>query len=46
METALNPEALSFCFLQRREHANLVQGLCVCIYDADKIENNNGSQGN
>jgi len=46
LEPAPNLKGLGPCCLQGQKCVRLVQGLCICIYDADTTDNNNGSQGN
>lgn len=44
-EPAPSLEGLAFFCLQGQECASLVQGLCICIYAANKIEQKSTSQG-
>lgn len=46
LEPAPSLEVLGPCCLQGQDCVCLVQGLCICIYDADTTHNNCGSQGN
>lgn len=45
-EPAPSLEGLAFCCLQGQGCASLVQGLCICIYVANKTEKKSTSQGN